>query len=105
MKKNICRNLLAALLPFTLALASTAVQAHTPNSAGKVQSSTISDEQHDFGQQGDPAKATRTVHITMNDAMRFEPGELVIKQGETVRFVVVNKGKILHEMVLGNNCG
>jgi uncharacterized cupredoxin-like copper-binding protein len=37
----------------------------------------------------------------MSDAMRFTPAELVVKQGETVRFRVKNSGKVLHEMVLG----
>ena len=54
-----------------------------------------------FGRLGDPKKATRTVSIDMSDAMRFTPAELVVKEGETVRFRVKNSGKVLHEMVLG----
>ncbi|HJV63658.1 MAG TPA: cupredoxin family protein, partial [Albitalea sp.] len=48
-----------------------------------------------------PAKVTRTVKIAMNDAMRFTPADIVIKRGQTVRFIVHNDGKVLHEMVLG----
>ena len=33
--------------------------------------------------------------------MRFTPNALSFKQGETVRFVVKNQGKALHEMVIG----
>ena len=33
--------------------------------------------------------------------MRFTPNALSFKQGETVRFVVNNQGKVLHEMVIG----
>ena len=58
-------------------------------------------KQTEFGQPGDPRKATRTVKVDMSDAMRFTPGELSVKRGETVRFVVTNSGKQLHEMVLG----
>jgi uncharacterized cupredoxin-like copper-binding protein len=34
--------------------------------------------------------------------MRFTPSDLAIRQGETIRFVVSNKGKVMHEMVLGS---
>jgi len=54
-----------------------------------------------FGQEGDPSKVTRTITIEMNDRMRFVPNEVSVKRGETVRFVVANKGAVLHEMVLG----
>ena len=37
----------------------------------------------------------------MSDKMRFEPESLTVQKGETVRFVVANKGAVLHEMVLG----
>ncbi len=37
----------------------------------------------------------------MTDDMRFTPERIQVRQGETIRFVVRNKGKMLHEMVLG----
>jgi uncharacterized cupredoxin-like copper-binding protein len=58
-------------------------------------------EEHDFGRQGDPAKADRRITIRMSDAMRFSPAEIKVRQGETIRFVVKNGGKIRHEMVIG----
>ncbi len=58
-------------------------------------------EQMPFGVASDPKKAARTMHIEMADTMRFTPGEVKVKRGETVRFVVTNKGKQMHEMVLG----
>jgi len=58
-------------------------------------------EEKAFGREGDPKKASRTVKIDMSDEMRFSPGSLTIKQGETVKFVVKNSGKTMHEMVLG----
>ena len=56
-----------------------------------------------FGRAGDPGKPTRTMRISMSDAMRFSPALLTIKKGETVRFIVRNDGKVLHEMVLGTD--
>ncbi|MBV8037134.1 cupredoxin family protein [Roseateles sp.] len=59
---------------------------------------------HDDGAIGRPgiaAQATRTVRIDMSDAMRFTPSSVAVKQGETVRFVVKNSGRLKHEMVLG----
>lgn len=58
-------------------------------------------EATDFGQEGNPKKVTRTVQIHMADNMRFSPAEVSVRRGETVRFVVSNGGKLLHEMVLG----
>jgi uncharacterized cupredoxin-like copper-binding protein len=54
-----------------------------------------------FGQEGDPANVTRTIRVAMDDRMRFVPGTISVRKGETVRFVVENKGGVLHEMVLG----
>lgn len=61
----------------------------------------ISTEEKDFGREGDPKKASRTVRVDMTDNMRFTPASVAIKQGETVKFVVKNSGKLMHEMVLG----
>ena len=58
-------------------------------------------EATDFGQEGDPRQVARTVRIDMSDAMRFTPADITIRRGQTVRFVVHNDGKLLHEMVLG----
>lgn len=55
-----------------------------------------------IGQPGDPAEATRTIALTMDDAMRFTPSEIQVKAGETVRFFIENKGNITHEMVIGS---
>lgn len=53
------------------------------------------------GKPGVAAKATRTIKVDMNDAMRFSPASIDVKQNETVRFLVTNSGKIKHELVLG----
>lgn len=54
-----------------------------------------------FGHPADAAQATRTVEVTLGD-IYFEPKSLDVKKGETVRFVLVNKGRLLHEFNLGD---
>ena len=78
-----------------------AAHAHRETSHGKADVDPAKAEQQSFGRAGDPKTANRTVRITMGDTMRFSPATLSIKQGDTVRFVVRNDGKLLHEMVLG----
>ncbi|WP_411878786.1 plastocyanin/azurin family copper-binding protein [Polaromonas sp. YR568] len=58
-------------------------------------------EQRPWGIAGDAGSATRTVTVSMDDSMRFTPDKLSFKQGETVRFVIRNQGKLLHELVIG----
>ncbi|MFT5532503.1 MAG: putative cupredoxin-like copper-binding protein [Candidatus Paceibacteria bacterium] len=53
------------------------------------------------GEAGDPAKVSRTIVLSMNDAMRFTPSKLVVKEGETIRFFIKNTGTMTHEMVIG----
>ena len=92
----------AAAVAVSLA-ASTVAFAHGEEKHGKPpRPKPLSMEEHSFGRQGDPAKATRTVKVDMSDAMRFSPAEVRVKQGETIRFVVKNGGKVMHEMVIGN---
>lgn len=55
-----------------------------------------------MGQPGDAAKVTRTIELVMDDTMRFTPGDITVKPGETVRFFMKNNGKIPHEMVIGS---
>ena len=58
-------------------------------------------ESEAIGKPGVAAKANRTIQVDMTDAMRFLPASVSVQQGETVRFVVKNSGKVKHEMVLG----
>lgn len=61
-------------------------------------------EPHDMsmaGMAGDAAKVSRTIPVEMDDTMRFKPGNITVAAGETVRFFIVNKGKVPHEMVIG----
>lgn len=56
-----------------------------------------------FGTPADPAKATKTVDITMTGtAFAFEPDTVAVKTGETVKFVVANNSDLEHEFVIGD---
>lgn len=54
-----------------------------------------------IGRAGKAAEVNRTVQVEMHDTMRFTPANFTVKQGETLRFVVKNSGKLKHEFVLG----
>lgn len=95
------KQLLTALLAAAAVIASNAY-AHgdeSPAAPRKFDASKVEDTP--FGQQGDPKKVTRTIRVGMSDKMRFDPETLTAKKGETIRFIVANKGAVLHEMVLG----
>lgn len=55
------------------------------------------------GMPAPAAQASQTYHVTLTDDMKmqFSPA-LSIKQGEVVRFIVTNKGKIAHEFSIGS---
>jgi len=79
-----------------LALAAAAASASGTHAGGHGH-----DADEAIGKPGVAAKATRTVNVDMTDSMRFTPADITVKQGETVRFVVKNSGRIKHELVLG----
>ncbi|HEY2678365.1 MAG TPA: extracellular solute-binding protein [Steroidobacteraceae bacterium] len=54
-----------------------------------------------IGQPGVPGDVSRTITVTMSDAMRFTPERIVVRSGETIRFVLHNEGQLRHELVLG----
>ena len=58
-------------------------------------------EQSDWGIAGKHAQLARTIILDMTDAMRFTPDSIAVQEGDTVRFVVRNTGRMLHEMVIG----
>jgi len=61
----------------------------------------VKKEQKMWGIAGDTKAVSRTITVGMDDNMRFSPEKIEVKQGETIRFVIKNSGKILHEMVIG----
>ena len=90
---------LATAAAFTLSGGS--AFAHEKHDAKKA-SAPVKKEQKLWGIAGDAKDAKRTIEIAMSDDMRFTPSVIEVKQGETVKFVLRNKGKVLHEMVIGD---
>jgi len=78
-----------------------AALAHGEEAHAKAPGATISTDEHAFGVEGDPKKASRTIRMSMDDSMHYSQSEIRVKQGETVTFVITNKGRLLHEMVMG----
>lgn len=110
----------AAVLAAWTATASAHGDAH-----GAVSQATkpVSTEETPFGRPGDAKKVSRTLSVGMYDSMHFSvyagvkppvlgdaaasdkrslpPGDITVKRNETIRFVVRNDGKAMHEMVIG----
>jgi uncharacterized cupredoxin-like copper-binding protein len=58
-------------------------------------------EQKDWGIAGDAKSVKRVIAVGMTDNMRFSPDKIEVKQGDTIKFVVRNHGKVMHEFVIG----
>jgi uncharacterized cupredoxin-like copper-binding protein len=61
----------------------------------------VKKEHTDWGIAGDAGAAGRSIDVGMTDNMRFTPDRIAVKQGETLRFVIRNRGKVMHEFVIG----
>ena len=94
-------NFKLALTIAVLATLPLAVRAHGTEDHAKQPNAAISTDQHAFGVEGDPKNASRTIPISMDDSMHYSQSAIRVKQGETVTFVISNKGKLLHELVIG----
>ena len=58
-------------------------------------------EQKAWGIAGDAKAVKRTVELKMTDNMRFTPDRIDVREGDTIRFVLRNHGKLMHEFVIG----
>lgn len=75
------------------------VWAHGPKPhAAKVEQAAVETA---FGRTGDPQQVARTITIDMSDALHFSHGTIKVRRGETIRIVARNRGKVMHEIVLG----
>lgn len=59
-------------------------------------------DQTDWGVAAPASQARRTLVVSMDDTMRFTPANITVKLGETVRLRVKNRGRAMHELVLGS---
>jgi uncharacterized cupredoxin-like copper-binding protein len=98
---RVCRPIVGIASVLAVLGAAGAASAHEDEHAGHAAAPPPQTVHSAVGNPGDPAHAARTLRIGMTDAMRFTPGEIVVKRGETVRLVVENEGRLMHELVLG----
>ena len=49
-----------------------------------------------IGEKGNISEATRTITVKMHDNY-FEPTQINIKKNETIEFIVINVGELVHE--------
>ena len=75
--------------------------AHAHGDEHKKKASVVKKEQKAWGIAGDAKAVKRTVTLSMTDNMRFTPALIEVKQGDTIKLVMKNDGKQLHELVIG----
>lgn len=95
MKRN-----LSLFIVFLLSALIGQVSAHGDDH-DKKKPAAVKKEQKPWGIAGNVKAVNRTVNIGMSDNMRFTPDKIEVKQGETIKIVLKNEGKMLHEMVIG----
>ena len=65
----------------------------------------MSDAEHAMnsmaGSLGKEVSVSRVINVTADDSMRFRHEPLNFKGGETIKFIVTNKGAIAHEFSIG----
>ncbi len=89
----------AVLLTSTISTAGLTF-AHGDKDHGK-NAAAVKREQMDWGIAGDTKAVKRSIEIGMTDNMRFTPDRIEVREGETVKFVIRNTGKVMHEFVIG----
>lgn len=94
-KRSMVSAVLSSLLVFSGIAHAHGEKAHA-KSVGPVKM-----EQKAWGIAGNAKAVVRTIEVKMTDKMRFTPDRIEVQQGETIRLVHFNDGKIMHEFVLG----
>ncbi|MDO9146630.1 MAG: cupredoxin family protein [Hydrogenophaga sp.] len=79
----------------------TTAQAHGEKHDGHTKAGPVVKEQKPWGIAAENREAKRTVEIRMTDDMKFTPSHLEVREGETLRLRAVNRGRVMHEIVIG----
>ena len=100
---HLCKSVVTAILTLTLSV-STGALAAGKHSGGHGHGEASKGHGHggsvNIGKPGNASEVTRTLTITMTDN-RYSPENIEVKKGETVRFVMKNKGEFVHEFNIG----
>lgn len=105
---KIHQSLLAAMLIATAAVLATPAAYAGPGEKGHAHGHDAKKEAHGGhgdhsmpgGMPGDPKNVSRTIVIIAKDT-EFNLKKIQVKDGETIRFIVKNKGELVHEMTIG----
>ena len=89
-----------ALLALVLGASSQVAMSHGDATHAR-KAGAVKKEQMPWGIAGEAKAVTRTITEAMLDKMRFSVDKIEVKQGDTVRFILKNEGKIMHEFVIG----
>ncbi|MGJ7535314.1 MULTISPECIES: cupredoxin domain-containing protein [unclassified Variovorax] len=99
MNKTLIKSIAAGLVLAASATASLAHEAHNgPKPKG---AATLAPEQKAWGIAAKANAVKRTIDIAMADDMTFTPSVIEVREGDTIRLRLKNRGKELHELVLG----
>lgn len=100
-KTNFTKRLIASVLAATLTMPIAAGAYATVEKTDRHSSEPSgADHSSEIGQPGKAADATQTIRIVMRDSS-FDPEKISIQEGETVRFLIANKGEFVHEFNIG----
>ena len=84
------------------AIVGTSGMSHAHGDASRAEkAASVAKEQKPWGIAGDAGAAVRTIEIRMHDEMRFSPEMISVREGDTLRLVMKNTGKLVHELVIG----
>ena len=93
----------------TLLIASVSFLAMTALAGASGTHSGGHDSMMGIGNPGKASEVSRTIEVIMKETdggeMVFEPKEIKVEKGETIRFMVMNKGELEHEFVLDDHDG
>ncbi|OGB35571.1 MAG: hypothetical protein A3E51_04000 [Burkholderiales bacterium RIFCSPHIGHO2_12_FULL_67_38] len=92
---------LLALAPLAAWLVHRPASAHGEKHQSGAAAAPVVKEQKPWGIAAETREAKRSIEIRMSDNMRFTPSHLNVREGETLRLRAVNRGKMLHEIVIG----
>lgn len=84
-------------IAFSLLALSVAVFSALPAFAAE---SSGHESEPNFGHPANASEANRTIKVTAVD-LAFKPDSVTVKRGQTVKFVVTDKGKLTHAFVIG----
>ena len=95
------KTFLSLLLATALSAVAPIALAHGDDNDKAKKPAAVKKEQKAWGIAGDTKAVKRTIALTMTDNMRFTPDKIDVREGDTIKIVLKNNGKLLHELVIG----